>query len=212
MTTNLNQQCPHKKKRNDEGDSKSRQTYKGKSTTKKFFKKILCTKEDISSSDEDEVSDSETERVLFMEVEDSDKEDSEVEYEEAEEEIEEAEVDYREELMSAIDVIRREKRKNKKLQAELDKKEDNKELEQMIKNLKVQIEEALKEQLEERDGIIENLEAEIVTLRKDIQKKNMQNRSKVLNDIISNQRPNHDKSRLGYNQIEKGSSSKTTEQ
>jgi hypothetical protein len=62
--------CPHKKKRNDEGDSKRRQTYKGKITTNKVFKKSLCTKEDISSSDEDEVSDSEIERVLFMVVED----------------------------------------------------------------------------------------------------------------------------------------------
>jgi hypothetical protein len=110
--------CPHKKKRNDEGYSKGRQTYKGKRTTKKVFKKRFCTKEDISSSDEDEVSDSETWRVLFMAVEDSDKEDSEEEYEEAyEEEIEEAKVDFREELMSAIEVIRREKKKNKKLQA-----------------------------------------------------------------------------------------------
>jgi hypothetical protein len=120
--------------------------------------------------------------------------------------------------LSAIEVIRREKRKNKKLQAELDKKEDTQELEQMITNLKVQIEEdkrieeALKEQLEGRDKIIENLEAEIVTLRKDLQKKNMQNNSKVLNDIINSQRPNHDKSGLGYNQTEKGSSSKTTKQ
>jgi hypothetical protein len=65
--------CPHKKKKNDEGYSKSKQTYKGKITTKKVLKKSLCTKEYISSSDEDEVSDSETERVLFMEVEDSDK-------------------------------------------------------------------------------------------------------------------------------------------
>ena len=77
--------------------------------------------------------------------------------------------------MCAIEAIRREKKKNKKLQAELDKKE----LEQMITNLKVQIEEdkrieeALKEQLEEKDKNIGNLEAEIVTLRKDIQKKNM---------------------------------------
>jgi hypothetical protein len=52
--------CLHKKKRNDEGYSKGKQTYKGKRTTKKIFKKSLCTKEDISSSDEDEVSDSET--------------------------------------------------------------------------------------------------------------------------------------------------------
>ena len=65
--------CPHNKKRNEEGYSKDRQTFKGKITTKKVFKKIFCTKEDISSSDEDEVSDSETGRVLFMGVEDSDK-------------------------------------------------------------------------------------------------------------------------------------------
>jgi hypothetical protein len=171
--------CPHKKKRNDEGYSKNKQTYKGKITTKKVFKKILCTKEDISSSDEDEVSDSKTKRVLFMAVEDSDKEDFEEEYEEVEEEIEEAEVDYREEFLSAIEVIKREKRKNKKLQAELDKKENTQESEQMITNLKVQIEEdeiiqeGLKEKLDGRDWIIENLEAEIVTLRKDLQKKNM---------------------------------------
>jgi hypothetical protein len=50
---NFSNKCPHKKnKRNDE-----EQTYKGKITTKKVFKKILCTKEDISSSYEDEVSD-----------------------------------------------------------------------------------------------------------------------------------------------------------
>jgi hypothetical protein len=85
-------------------------------------------------------------------------------------------------LLCAIEVIRREKKKKKKLQAELDKKEDTKELEKMITNWKVQIEEdkiieeSLKEQLEGRDMIIGNLEAEIVTLRKDLQKKNMQNK------------------------------------
>jgi hypothetical protein len=83
--------CPHKKKRNDEGYSKNKQTYKGKITIKKIFKKILCIKEDISSLDEDEASDSETKRVLFMAVEYSDKEDSKEEYEEAEEEYEEVE-------------------------------------------------------------------------------------------------------------------------
>jgi hypothetical protein len=59
--------------------------------------------------------------------------------------------------------------------------------------------------------IIGNLEEEIVTLRKDLQKKNMQNNSKVLNDIISSQKPHHDKFEHGYNHIEKGSSSKTKE-
>jgi hypothetical protein len=43
--------------------------------------------------------------------------------------------------LCAIEVIRREKKKNKKLQAELGKKEDTQKLEQMITNLKVQIEE-----------------------------------------------------------------------
>jgi hypothetical protein len=140
-----------------------------------------------------------------MVVEDSDKKDPEEEYEEAEEEYEEAEVDYREELLCAIEVIRREKKKNKKLQEKLDKKEDTHELEQMITNLKVQIEkdkrieEALKEHLEGRHMIIGNLEAEIVTLRKDLQKKNMQNNAKVLNDIISSQKPHHDNFGLGCN-------------
>ena len=108
-------------------------------------------------------------------------------------------------MLSIIEVIRRENKKNKKLQVELDKKEDTQELEQMIRNLKVQIEEdkrieeALKEHLEEKDKIIGNLDAEIVTLRKDLQKKNMQNNSKVLDDIISSQKPHHDKTKLGYN-------------
>jgi hypothetical protein len=75
---NFYNKCTHKKnKRNDEYYSNRKQTYKGKITTKKVFKKILCTNEDIPSSDEDEVSDGETKRVLFMEVEDSNKEDIE---------------------------------------------------------------------------------------------------------------------------------------
>jgi hypothetical protein len=78
----FSKKCPHKEKRNDEGYSKGKHTYKGKRTTKKYFKKRLCIKEDISSSDEDEINDSETGRVLFMAVKDSDKEDSEEEYEE----------------------------------------------------------------------------------------------------------------------------------
>jgi hypothetical protein len=88
----------------------------------------------------------------------------------------------------------------------------------MITKLKVQIEEdkiieeALKEQLEGKDRIIGNLEAEIVTLRKDIQKKNMQNSSKVLDDIINSKKSHLEKTGLGYNQTENGSSSKTIEQ
>ena len=112
--------------------------------------------------------------------------------------------------MSAIEVIKREKKKNKSLQVELKRKEESQssnseELEHMITKLKIQmeedkkIEEALKERLEERDRIIGNLEAKIVTLRKDFQKKNMQNNSKVLDDIINSQRLNHNKFIPRYN-------------
>jgi hypothetical protein len=53
--------CPHKKKkRNDQDDSNRKQTYKGKITKKKVFKKSFCTKEHKSSSNEDVVSESET--------------------------------------------------------------------------------------------------------------------------------------------------------
>jgi hypothetical protein len=55
------------------------------------------------------------------------------------------------------------------------------------------------EKLEEKDRIIGNLEVEIVTLRKDIQKKNMQNSSKDLDDIISSQKSHLENSSLGYN-------------
>jgi hypothetical protein len=88
----------------------------------------------------------------------------------------------------------------------------------MITKLKIQveedkiIEEELKEWLEEKDKIIGGLEEKIVTLRKHLQKKNIQNNSKVLNKIIRNQRSNHEKSRLGYNQTEKGSIFKTKSQ
>ena len=40
----------------------------------------------------------------------------------------------------------------------------------------------------------------------------MQNNSKVLDEIINSQKPHHDKSGLGYNQTENGSSSKIIEQ
>jgi hypothetical protein len=48
---------------------------------------------------------------------------------------------------------------------------------------------------------IEGLEAEIVTLKKDFQKKDMQQKStKILDNMINSQIPYYDRSRLGYNQ------------
>jgi hypothetical protein len=60
----------------------------------------------------------------------------------------------------------------------------------------------------------ESLEGKIVSLRKELQKKDMQkNNTKILDEIIIIQRPYYDNSRIGYKQmhIEKGSSSMTTE-
>jgi hypothetical protein len=74
--------CPYKKKKinEDEYDPKNK-NQKGRRNKKKFFKKSLCTKEDKFSSDEDEVSNNDTERVLFMAIKDSNDEGSEEEYE-----------------------------------------------------------------------------------------------------------------------------------
>jgi hypothetical protein len=61
------------------------------------------------------------------------------------------------------------------------------------------IEETLISQLEEKEKMIENLEAKIVTLRKDIKKDMQHKNTKTLDEIINNQRPYYDMSRLVYN-------------
>jgi hypothetical protein len=86
-------------------------------------------------------------------------------------------------------------------------------------NLKFQVEESirikeiLKRQLEEKEKEKESLEIEIVSLRKKIQKKDMQqNNIKILDEIINAQRTYYGRSGLGYNQTyaEKSSISMTT--
>jgi tRNA C32,U32 (ribose-2'-O)-methylase TrmJ len=61
------------------------------------------------------------------------------------EEYEEEEVDYKEELLSTIEVIKREKKKNKSLRTKLKERgvqnSDSEELEKMITKLKIQVEE-----------------------------------------------------------------------
>jgi len=77
-------------------------------------------------------------------------------------------------LLSAIEFIKGENKKNKSLEDKLKRKEEiqnsnSEELEKMISKLKIEveedkrIEEELKGKLEERDNIIRNLEADIVT-------------------------------------------------
>jgi hypothetical protein len=96
---------------------------------------------------------------------------------------------------------------------------NSEELEHMITSLKVQIEEdkiieeILRSQLDEKDKMIGILEEEVVSLRKHIQKKYMQQKStRILDQIINSQISSYDISKLGYNKVqnEKGSSSKKT--
>jgi hypothetical protein len=53
---------------NEEDDSSRKQTYKDKRTKNDFFKKSFFTKQDNNSLDEDEASESDTERIIFMEI------------------------------------------------------------------------------------------------------------------------------------------------
>jgi len=126
---------------------------------------------------------------------------------------EEGEVDLRVELINALEELRKEINKNKSLKAELKMKEgsqnsNSEELEKMIMSLKIQIqehkiiEEILRSQLEEKEKMIGSFEAEIVSLRKDLQKKYMEQKSTIILDqIINSQRSSDDRSRLGYNQV-----------
>jgi hypothetical protein len=96
---------------------------------------------------------------------------------------EEAEVDYKEQLISAIEYLRTERKENKSLQEELKKMEESqnsntKEVEQMIMMLKGQLEEAIRieETLEDQK---QYLEAKITT-----QKEEAEKREKILTDHL----------------------------
>jgi hypothetical protein len=106
--------CPHKNKYSDEEEASKRENkyQKGnkRRNKRKLFKKSFYSKEDSSSSEkEDNDSDNDSERVLFMEVEYDSKE--------------EGEVNLKVELISALEELRKERKKNKSLKAELKMKE-----------------------------------------------------------------------------------------
>jgi hypothetical protein len=102
-------------------------------------------------------------------------------------------------------------RKKKSLKEELSKLKEgfqnpinnSKESKQTNKDLRIQlegakvIEETLKRQLEENKKITKNMEAEIVSLRKELQKKNIQlnfgSGTKILDELICNKKTLYDK-------------------
>lgn len=141
-------------------------------------KKNLYSREDSSSSDEDN-SDCDSRKVLFMEFEEqieNNEDDSE----------EEGEVDLEGELITALDELERERKKNKQLMKELSKKRESiqdsinpEEKKEVFIDIKVKLEEAnmieeiLTKQLEEKERIQVELENEIVSLRGKLQSKDI---------------------------------------
>jgi hypothetical protein len=134
----------------------------------------------------------------------------------------EGEVDLEEELISALDELRKYKKKNKLLRGQLLEFEEAqqlrekevsktiKESEKIIIDLKTQLQEAkrneevLNKQLNEKQQDCKKLETEIVQLKRELEKGNNQsifeNSSKILNDILNSQRSPNDKIGLGYDQ------------
>jgi chromosome segregation ATPase len=146
----------------------------------------------------------------------------------------EGEVDLEEELISALEELRKYKRKNKSLREQLLEYEEEqksrekevsktiKESKQIINDLKTQlqeakrIEEVISKQLNEKQQDCEKLEAEIVFLKRELEKGNNQSRfensSKILDDILNNQISSSNKTGLGYDQNKSNKGSNSTSQ
>jgi hypothetical protein len=204
--------CPYpKKEENDEEVHNQKNQYK-----KKFYKKKknFYSKEDISSSDMSEDEDSE---LLFMGM---NTQNNDVDDEENSEF--EGEVNLEEELISALEELRKYKKKNKLLRAQLQEFEEShqskeidalrtiKESEKIISDLKSQLLEANKiekvilKQLSDKKQVCEKLEAEIKLLKSELEKEKkgskFENSSKILDEILSSQRSPNNKTGLGYTQ------------
>eukprot|EP00253_Pinus_taeda_P017654 PITA_17654 len=174
--------CPHKHDSDDEGNSK-RMLYKKKG----FNKKNFFSKQDESDEDEfvvikkksDEESDrDESQETLFMAFTNDDESGLEGNVDEL--------------LISAI--------------------EENEKLQNKIISLKVENEETrrredlLETKLKEKEETCEEREAEIVSLRKELEQvKKGWKISQIFETILKNQKPEHDKSGIGF----KGESSST---
>jgi hypothetical protein len=120
-----------------------------------------------------------------------------------------------EELLSALDELRKYKTRYRQLKSfvvEQKEKHEQKEeeMEKLMSNLKNQIleanriEESLEKSLKEKQITCERMEAEIVHLRKELDTKLIQTRyensSKILDKIITTQRDSGNKNGIGYSQ------------
>jgi hypothetical protein len=134
----------------------------------------------------------------------------------------EGEVDLEEELISAMEELRNYKKKYKLLRAQLQEIEEShqsreidasrtiKELEQIISDLMSQlleakiIEELNLKQINDREQVCKNIEADIELLKGEFEKEKkrskFENSSKILDEILSNQRSPNNKIGFGYTQ------------
>jgi len=112
--------CPYSKCSDSDDDSnhknnKNYQNYKKRNNGKFSNKKILYSKGDINSFDDDSDSDNDLEKVPFMEI------DTKEIHDKNEGSEEEEEVDLEGELISALEELEKERKKNKPLKKELSK-------------------------------------------------------------------------------------------
>jgi hypothetical protein len=215
--------CPYPKEDpKDEEDTNKQYKKKGKPNYKKFFykgKHNFYSKEENNSSSES--SDSDDDEVLFLGIEEPNKIE-EIEHEEESED--EVEVNMEEELLSALDELRRYKNKYRQLKSFIvEQKEKHeqkeKEMEKLMSKPKNQIleanrmEESLEKSLKEKQITCERMDADLIHRRKELDAKLIQTRyensSKILDKIITAQRDSSNKNGVGYFQEENQVNSKS---
>jgi hypothetical protein len=211
--------CPYPKEDPEYEENKTKKYNKKEKTNyKKFFykgKNIFYLKEEnnssLDSSDNNEFDDDE---VILLGIEES----NEIEKIKHEKELEdEEEFNMEEELLSALDELRKYKTRYRQLESfvvEQKEKHEQKEKEmgKIRSNLEKQIleenkiKETLEKSLNEKQITCERMEAKIVHLKKELDANIIQtkseNSSKILDKIITMQRDSGNKNVIGYSQKE----------
>jgi hypothetical protein len=218
--------CPYPKEDPEEKEKKNKQYQKKEKPNYKenFYKgknNFYSKEEDNNSSQSSDNDESDDDEVFFLGIEES----NEIEKIKHEKELEdEAKVNMEEELLSALDELRKYKTRYRQLKSfVVEQKEkyeqEEKEMEKLMNDLKKQIleankiEESLEKSLEEKQITVERIEAKIVHLKKELDAKIIQtkyeNSSKILDKIITMQRDSGNKNGIDYSQKESHVNSKS---
>ena len=129
-------------------------------------------------------------------------------------------MDIEAQYMAVVDEIEKCRKMNRVLKEKLSKYQE--ETNQIIMELKNQLQEAKKTEedlvvlVKERNQDSEKLEKEIIQLKKGVDEKyitsKFENNSRILDDILSSQRPSNGKTGLGYDKVKKMEYSSITNQ